>query len=94
MTAAVTSAACRTQLTVENVLEAVLQALATQAPAAPAFAGMREFERGTDSAWKSIQPSEQSLRAKRKTKRALRGNQTTACAEGRIRQINLHAHCT
>jgi len=46
MTAAATSAAGRTPLTVENVQKAVLQALATQAPAAAAFAGMHEFERG------------------------------------------------
>jgi len=31
---------------VEKVQEAVVQALATQAPAAAAFAGMHEFERG------------------------------------------------
>ena len=41
MTAAATSAAGRTPLTVENVQKAVLQALA-----AAAFAGMHEFERG------------------------------------------------
>ena len=46
MTAAVTSAAGKTPLTVENVQEAVVKALATQAPAAAAFAGMHEFERG------------------------------------------------
>jgi len=47
MTAAATSAAGRTPLTVENVQKAVLQALATQAPAAAAFAGMHEFARGS-----------------------------------------------
>jgi len=46
MKAGVTSAAGKTQLTVEKVQEAVVQALATQAPAAAAFAGMHEFERG------------------------------------------------
>jgi hypothetical protein len=46
MAAAVTSAAGKTPLTVENVQEAVVKALATQAPAAAAFAGMHEFERG------------------------------------------------
>jgi len=40
-----TSAAGKTQI-VEKVQEAVVQALATQAPAAAAFAGMHEFERG------------------------------------------------
>jgi hypothetical protein len=46
MAAAATSAAGKTPLTVENVQEAVVKALATQAPAAAAFAGMHEFERG------------------------------------------------
>jgi len=46
MKPAATSAAGKTQLTVEKVQEAVVQALATQAPAAAAFAGMHEFERG------------------------------------------------
>jgi hypothetical protein len=46
MAAAVTSAAGKTPLTVENVQEAVVKALATQAPPAAAFAGMHEFERG------------------------------------------------
>jgi hypothetical protein len=45
MAAAATSAAGKTPLTVENVQEAVVKALATQAPAAAAFAGMHEFER-------------------------------------------------
>ena len=36
----------KTPLTVENVQEAVVKLLATQAPAAAAFAGMHEFERG------------------------------------------------
>jgi hypothetical protein len=46
MAAAATSAAGKTPLTVENVQEAVVKALATQAPAAAAFAGMYGFERG------------------------------------------------
>jgi len=46
MAAAATSAAGKTPLTVENVQEAVVKALATHAPAAAAFAGMHEFERG------------------------------------------------
>ena len=44
MAAAATSAAGKTPLTVENVQEAVVKALVTQAPAASAFAGMHEFE--------------------------------------------------
>ena len=46
MAAAATRDAGKTQLTVENVQEAVVKALATQSPAAAAFAGMHEFERG------------------------------------------------
>jgi len=46
MAAAATRDAGKTPLTVENVQEAVVKALATQAPAAAAFAGMYEFERG------------------------------------------------
>jgi len=46
MAAAATRDAGKTLLTVENVQEAVVKALATQAPAAAAFAGMHEFERG------------------------------------------------
>jgi len=46
MAAAATKDAGKTPLTVENVQEAVVKALATQAPAAAAFAGMHEFERG------------------------------------------------
>jgi hypothetical protein len=46
MAAAATSTAGKTPLTVENVQEAVVKALATQAPTAAAFAGMHEFERG------------------------------------------------
>jgi len=46
MAAAATSTAGKTLLTVENVQEAVVKALATQALAAAAFAGMHEFERG------------------------------------------------
>jgi len=53
MKAAATSAAGKTQLTVEKVQEAVVQALATQAPAAAAFAGMHEFERGNGFSMKS-----------------------------------------
>jgi hypothetical protein len=45
MTAAATRDAGKTPLTVENVQEAVVKALATQAPAAAAFAGMHEYER-------------------------------------------------
>jgi hypothetical protein len=48
MMAAVTSAAGKTLLTVENVQEAVVKALATHAQAAAAFAGMHEFERGNE----------------------------------------------
>jgi len=48
MKAATTSAPGKAQLTVEKVQEAVVQALATQAPAAAAFAGMHEFERGNE----------------------------------------------
>ena len=44
MAAAATSAAGKTPLTVDNVQEAVVKALVTQAPAASAFAGMHEFE--------------------------------------------------
>jgi len=44
--AAATSAAGKMPLTVENVQEAVVKALATHAPAAAALAGMHEFERG------------------------------------------------
>ena len=86
---AATSTAGKTPLTVGNVQDAVVKALATQRPAAAAM----QARRISKGAWKSIQPSEQSLRAKRKTKRALPGKQTTACAEGLIRHINLHAHC-
>jgi len=46
MAVAVTSAAGKTPLTVENVQEAVLKAQTTHAPGAAAFAGMNEFERG------------------------------------------------
>ena len=46
MAAAATSAAGKTQVTVENVQESVVKALATHALAAAAFAGMHEFERG------------------------------------------------
>jgi hypothetical protein len=46
MAAAATSTAGKTPLTVENVQKAVVKALATQAPAAAAFAGMYGFERG------------------------------------------------
>jgi len=46
MAAAATSAAGKTPLTVENVQETVVKALATHAPAVTAFAGMHEFERG------------------------------------------------
>jgi len=46
MAAAATSTAGKTPLTVENVQEAVVKALATHAPAAAAFPGMHEFERG------------------------------------------------
>jgi len=46
MAAAATRDAGKTPLTVENVQEAVVKALAPQAPAAAAFAGMHEFERG------------------------------------------------
>jgi len=46
MAAAATSAAGKTPLTVENVQEVVVKVLATHAPAAAAFAGMHEFERG------------------------------------------------
>jgi len=46
MAAAATRDAGKTPLTVENVQEAVVKALATQAPAAAAYAGMHEFERG------------------------------------------------
>jgi len=46
MAAAATRDAGKTPLTVENVQEAVVKALATQAPAAAAFACMHEFERG------------------------------------------------
>ena len=46
MAAAATSAAGKTPLTAENVQKAVVKALATQAPAAAAFAGMYGFERG------------------------------------------------
>ena len=46
MAAAATSAAGKTPLTVESVQEAVVKALATQAPAAAAIAGMHEFEGG------------------------------------------------
>ena len=46
MTAAATSAAGKTPLTVENIQEAVVKVLATQAPAAGAFTGMEDFERG------------------------------------------------
>jgi len=46
MAAAATRDAGKSLLTVENVQEAVVKALATQAPAAAAFAGMHEFERG------------------------------------------------
>ena len=44
--AAATSAAGKMLLTVENVQDAVVKALATQRPAAAAFAGMEDFERG------------------------------------------------
>jgi len=44
--ATATSAAGKTPLTVENVQEAVVKVLVTHAPAAAAFAGMHEFERG------------------------------------------------
>jgi len=46
MAAAATRVAGKTPLTVENVQETVVKALATQAPTAAAFAGMHEFERG------------------------------------------------
>jgi len=46
MAAAATSAAGKMPLMVENVQKAVVKALASQAPAAAAFAGMHEFERG------------------------------------------------
>ena len=46
MAAATTSAAGKTPLTIENVQDAVVKALATTAPAAAAFAGMHEMERG------------------------------------------------
>jgi len=45
MTAA-TSTAGKTPLTVENVQDADVKALATQRPAAAAFAGTEDFERG------------------------------------------------
>jgi succinate-acetate transporter protein len=48
MMTATTSAAGKTLLTVENVQEAVVKALATHAQAAAAFAGMHEFERGNE----------------------------------------------
>ena len=44
--AAATSTAGKMPLTVENVQDAVVKALATQRPAAAAFAGMEDFERG------------------------------------------------
>jgi len=46
MAAAATSATGKTPMRVDNVQEAVVKALATQAPAAAAFAGMHEFESG------------------------------------------------
>jgi len=46
MVAAASRDAGKMPLTVENVQEAVVKALTTQAPAAAAFAGMYEFERG------------------------------------------------
>jgi len=46
MVVTTTTDAGKTPLTVENVQEAVVKAQATQAPAAAAFAGMHEFERG------------------------------------------------
>jgi len=46
MAAAATSTAGKTPLTMENVQEAVVKALATHAPAAAALAGMHKFERG------------------------------------------------
>jgi len=46
MAAASTSAAGKTPLTIENVQDAVVKALATTAPTAAAFAGMHEMERG------------------------------------------------
>jgi len=46
MAAVATRDAGKTPLTVENVQEAVVKALATQAPAAATFAGRHELERG------------------------------------------------
>jgi len=46
MASAATNSAGKMPLTVENVQEAVVKALATHAPAAAALAGMHEFERG------------------------------------------------
>ena len=46
MAAEATSAAGKTPPTVENVQEAAVKALATHTPAAAAFAGVHEYERG------------------------------------------------
>ena len=59
----------KVQEMLENIQEGVVQALATQAPAAAAFAGMYKYKGATDSAWESIQHSEQSPGVRRPTRR-------------------------
>jgi len=82
MAAVATRDAGKTPLTVENVQEAVVKALATQVPAAAAFAAWQagtSLKGATDSAWASILHSEQSPRERLLTRRLQR-----ARALGRI----------
>jgi len=59
----------KAQEMLENMQEGVVQALATQATAAAAFAGVHEYKGATDSAWESIQHSELLPRVRRPTRR-------------------------
>ena len=93
MTAAATSPAGKTPLTVENVQEAVVKVLATQAPAATAFVGMEDFERGNGFSLEEHTAFRAIIEGKTEDDEGTARESDNSCAEGLIGHINLHSHC-